>query len=453
MKRRGIQQKLSIKQQFFKYVSQNIMGMVGVSCYILADTFFISKAAGANGITLLNLVLPIYGVIFAIGSMIGVGSAIRFNILRAQQEERAQWYFSNALFWILLISIPFVVAGICMPEKVIQMMGGDSAIMELGKNYTRIFLMFTPFFMANYVFTSYLRNDYAPTLAMCGTLAGNISNIILDYMFMFPMKMGLPGAAMATSLSPIISILVCSIHFLSKKNTVHFQWCLPSAKWLFEACQLGISAFVGELSGAVTTAVFNFLILGLVGNLGVAAYGIVANLALVAAAIFNGISQGMQPLASSFYGQRKNNEVRQILRLGIGTAVSFAILLIAAVWLFTDSFVAIFNSEQSVELAEYAHDALRFYILGYLFAGFNIVVTGFFGATDRPKAAFAASMLRGVAAIVVCAYVMSRFWGLNGVWFSFAVSEGLTAVVAMSLLLHKNKKEQFRFRMCRKIFK
>ena len=431
---------MSIKKQFAKYVSQNILGMLGVSCYIIVDTFFISKAAGADGITALNLVLPIYGLIYAIGAMIGVGSATRFTIMRKRGEKEADDYLFNALFWVVLLSIPFVLAGIFVPDKVVALMGGDLQIAALGKAYTRIFLMFTPFFMANHVFMAYVRNDKAPTLAMIATLASSMSNIVFDYIFMFPMGLGLTGAALATVISPILSILICGTHFLMKKNTVRMKIGIPSLRRLGQSCQLGVAAFVGEITSAVTTTVFNFLILGLVGNIGVAAYGIVANFALVATAIFNGIAQGAQPLVSAQYGAGQTQGTRKLLRYGIVVAMSIAVLLVGVVWGFTDELVALFNSEGSVELAGYAYWAIRLYFIGYLLAGFNIVVSGFFSATDRPKEAFVASVLRGVVAIVICAVVMSRLWGIMGIWLAFAASELITALVAGVFLWRQKRR-------------
>ena len=229
---------MSVTKQFVRYVTQNIFGMLGISCYIIADTFFIAKAAGTDVITVLNLVLPIYNLIFAIGSMIGVGSATRFTILRAQGEERAHGYFSNAICFVWMIGILFTLAGVFIPDKIIALMGGDAGIVALGTGYTRIFLLFTPFFMMNYVIMAFVRNDNQPSLAMAGTLAGSFSNILFDYIFMFPLGMGLEGAALATAASPIISILICSAHFFGKKNTVRFRLHAPSIAQLFGACQL-----------------------------------------------------------------------------------------------------------------------------------------------------------------------------------------------------------------------
>ena len=400
---------MNIQKQFIKYVSQNICGMFGISCYIIVDTFFISQAAGTDGITVLNLVLPVYNLIFAIGSMIGVGSATRYTILKAQEDDSAKKYFANAILCILMISIPFVLSGIFSPDTVMHMMGADAGITQLGRTYTRIFLLFTPFFMMNYVFSAFVRNDNAPTLAMIGTMMGSFSNVVLDY--------------------------------CQKKNTVQFAKTRPSVRMLTASCQLGVPAFVGEFSSGVTTTLFNYLILGLAGNVGVAAYGVIANFALIFTCIFNGISQGAQPLVSRYYGEGNERAVKKILHLGLATGVVFSLLIISLVWGFTDPMVALFNSEHSVKMAEYAFTGMRLYVIGFLFAGFNIIGTGYLSASEHAKEAFTASVCRGFVAIAVCSVILSRIFGIRGVWLSFMAAEALTAGITAWALLKDRKKE------------
>ena len=426
---------MNLTKQFFKYVSQNIFGLLGTSCYILADTYFISQAAGTDGVTLLNLCLPIYNFIFAIGSMIGLGAATRYAILRAQGEERAaQRYFSNAVFCACLLAVPFVLVGIFCPGTLLRLMGGDAGIVALGIPYARIFLLFTPFFMCNYIVSAFVRNDGAPSLAMVATLSGSLFNVVFDYIFMFPMGLGLAGAALATAVSPMLSIAICSRHFFQKSNTLTFVRQAPSARLLVQSCQLGISGFVGELSSAVTTTVFNFLLLRLAGNVGVAAYGVVANFALVATAIFNGVAQGAQPLISQCYGKNEMTGAKKLLLLGCGTALALAAVLYGAVFGFTNTFVALFNSENSALMAEYAHSGMRIYFLGYFFAGCNIVAAGYLGAVNRPTEATITSVSRGVAAIVTCSLILSALFGMNGVWSAFPAAETITLALTVFLL-------------------
>ena len=428
---------MNLTKQFFKYVSQNIFGLLGTSCYILADTYFIAQAAGTDGVTLLNLCLPIYNLIFAFGSMIGLGAATRYAILRAQGDARAQRYFSNAIFSVCILAVPFMLVGIFRPDGLLRLMGGDADIVALGMNYARIFLMFTPFFMCNYVVASFVRNDGDPSLAMVATLSGSLFNVVFDYIFIFPMGLGLPGAALATAISPILSISVCSAHFIKKSNTIPFVRKAPSVRLLAQSCQLGISGFVGELSSGVTTTVFNFLLLRLAGNVAVAAYGVVANFALVATAIFNGVAQGAQPLVSQCYGKNEMAGARKLLLLGCGTALGLAALLYGVVFGYTDALTALFNSENSALMAEFAHSGMRIYFVGYFFAGCNIVAAGYLGAVNRPAEASITSLCRGMVAIVVCSLVLSALFGMNGVWAAFPVSEAITLALTVFLLKRK----------------
>ncbi len=430
---------MNVSKQFAKFVSQNILGTLGVSCYIIADTFFISLMAGANGITVLNLALPIYNFMFAIGAMIGIGSATKFSILRAQKDARSDNYMFNSIVWLAIFSLIFVFAGLFAPDSVMRLMGADEQIVALGIGYFRIFLLFAPFFMINYVFTAFVRNDNDPSLAMLATVTSSLANVVFDYIFMFPMKMGLSGAALATAASPIISILICSLHFRKKTNTLKLIPKMPSIKRTAESAQLGVPAFIAELSSGITTMIFNFLILGIAGNIGVAAYGVVANFALVAIAMFNGIFQGSQPLISKYYGEGDEQATRKVLKLGVTTALTIAAVMYVVVFCFTDVLVDVFNSEHSVEMAAYAFDGMRLYFIGFFFAGVNIVVSGFLSATEKVVGSFIISILRGVAAIVFFAFILAHFFGFTGVWVSFAAAEAFTTLAAILCLTYKRK--------------
>ena len=419
------------KKSLYQYIAPNILAMVGMSCYILADTFFIATSQGTNGITALNLALPIYGLIFAIGSMIGTGSAIRYTLAKATDQQEAKKYFSNALIWDAIVSVIFIAAGLFFPGQVMRVMGADAVIEAIGIPYIRIVLCFTPFFMMNYAFTAFVRNDNAPHIAMAATLLSSLFNIVFDYVFMFPLGMGMTGAALATAVSPIVSILICMVHYLSPKSSVSFHFMVPSVKMLISSCSLGVVAFVGEIASAVTTMVFNFVLLALDGNTAVAAYGVIANTALVGTAIFNGVSQGLQPLASEAHARGEEHEKHQILVKSIVTGIVLAIVLIAGVWFFAANITSAFNSEQSAQLAAYAIPGIRIYFIGFFAAGINIICAGFLSATDHAKESSIVAISRGIVAIIAFALILPKFLGITGVWLAFPAAEVLTLFVAL----------------------
>ena len=422
-----------MEKQLRRYLLPNILAMIGTSCYILADTFFISLSQGPNGITALNLVLPLYGLIFALGSMIGIGSATRYALGKGSNAPDYHLYFSNSIIWTLLVGAVFVALGVAVPDGVLRLMGADETILQVGHNYIRIVLCFAPLFMLNFTCTAFVRNDGAPRIAMAATLLSGLFNILFDYLLMFPLGLGMTGAALATGFSPVVSMSICLLHYLSPRNTIRLTPTLPSLRRLLSACQLGVVAFVGEMSSGVTTMVFNFILLHLAGNAAVAAYGIVANIALVGVALFNGISQGLQPLASACHGSGDTQGQSRIYRHSMFIGLCVSAVVAAVVVTFAGSLVAVFNSQHSAQLADYATPGLRLYFLGFLFAGANIVKSGFYSATGRGRESSILALCRGVVAIVAFAFLLSHLLGITGVWLAFPAAELFTLLLGLVL--------------------
>ena len=421
------------EKKLSRYIMPNILAMVGTSCYVLADTFFVAASAGSDGITALNLVLPVYGLIFAIGSMIGIGSATKYSLNKSLGENDYNDYFFNSVFWTVSVSILFVAAGCFFPDSIFKAMGADSTILKLGLPYIRIVLCSTPFFMLNYTFTAFTRNDGSPNIAMAATLLSGIFNIAFDYIFMFPMKMGMTGAALATGISPVVSMLICMFHYLSDRNSVRFTVKIPSLKKLFLSCSLGVVAFVGEMSSGITTMIFNFILLNKAGNTAVAAYGVIANAALVGTAMLNGVAQGLQPLASESHGKGELSSEKRILRNSLIAAEIISVIMLLSVLFFAEEFVTVFNSDNSAELKSYATIGIRLYFPGYLFAAFNIVNAGFLSATGKGRESSIIAFSRGIAAIVLFAFLLSETIGITGVWLAFPASEIFTLIIGILL--------------------
>jgi putative MATE family efflux protein len=430
------------KNLFAKYVFQQILGSIGLSCYVLADTFFISIASGADGITALNLTLPVYSVIYAIGAMIGVGSAIRFSIQKARKAGDTDRLFSNALLFDVILGIPFIAAGIFLPDTILGWMGADAQITAVGTPYIRIFMLFTPFFMANYAFNAFVRNDGDPTVAMSATVISSLFNIVFDWILMFPLGMGMAGAALATAISPVVGILICFLHFHRKENTIHLHLQKPDFGMLGTACRLGFSSFAAEIASGVSTLVYNLLILDLAGNAGVAAYGVIANVAIVATSIFNGIAQGTQPLFSDAYGRGREDEVKQLLVKALKLTLFMAVLICLIANLFPEQIVAVFNSTGNVKMAELGVPGVRMHFTGYLAAGVNILLTSWLSSTEQIKASFAVSLCRGLIVISLTAVIMAKLFGMTGIWFAFLTAESITFIIYLLFFRKKNIPEQ-----------
>lgn len=235
---------LSIQAEFVRYVGPSILGLAGTSCYILADTYFISLGAGSLGLTALNIALPIFNIIFGLGAMVGIGSATRYAL---RQDEKA---FTQALWLAALFSLPFLALA-AAPERLSAALGAKGEVLAITTEYLWVVLMFSPFFLLNTVIQCFVRNDGAPRLVMMGTLFGSLFNIVFDYIFIFPMGLGMFGAALATGCSPIVSLLVLSSHCLKKHNHFHCMRLGPRPAIAQDIARLGSAGFVTEVANGV----------------------------------------------------------------------------------------------------------------------------------------------------------------------------------------------------------
>lgn len=422
----------TILKDFFKYVSLNVLGMIGLSCYILADTFFVSKALGATGIAALNLSISIFSIINGIGLMLGIGGATRYSILQSQKEiKRANNVFTTSIKMGLIFGIAFFLIGLFGSDDLARLLGANYTTFPLTKIYLITILCFAPFFILNNIIVAFVRNDHNPKLAMIAMLTGSIANIFLDYIFMFPLGMGMFGAAFATSLAPIIGIAVSSLHFIKGKNSLSYTRCKITLSRMVDIVVLGLSAFVNEISSAITLITFNLVILTLEGNLGVASYGIIANLALIGIAIFNGVAQGIQPLVSKGYGQRNVYLLKKVLKGALILSLAVATIIYVITFAYSDGIIRIFNSEGSLEIARMSKIGLRIYFIGFFFAGINIIVAMYLSATESAKDAFLISIARGCVIIVPMVLLLSKVWDMTGIWMAFVVTEVIVAVYSI----------------------
>lgn len=422
-----------IAAQFTRYVSLNVMGMVGLSCYILADTYFVSKALGAAGLASLNLAISIYSIISATGLMFGIGGATRFAILRAQGEgKESDRVFTWTAVLGLMAGFLFAAAGILFSEQMARMLGADRETLQMTRTYLRVVMCFAPCFILNNVVLAFVRNDRNPGLSMTAMLIGSIGNVLLDYYFMFPLSMGIFGAAFATGLAPVMSLCVLSFHFIRKRSSFCPVAVRPEIRRSMAILTPGLSSFITEVSSGIVLIVFNLIIARLAGNTGLAAYGIVANLALVVIAVFTGIAQGIQPLASAGYGKGDFKMLRQVLRYSAVLSVTIAVVVYMTVSLLSGPIIHLFNSEGNQALAPIAQSGIRLYFTGFLFAGINILAAAFLSAVMQPKLAFIISVIRGGAVIIPLVLLLSMIAGMNGVWISFPIAELITCAVSVT---------------------
>lgn len=427
-------------KEYAKYASLNVLGMLGLSFYILADTFFIAKGLGADGLTALNLAIPVYSIIHGSGLMLGMGGATRYAVFKSRGKHReADRIFTAAMCLTALFAVLFVAAGAFLAGSIASLMGADNQVFGMTRTYIKVILLFAPAFLSNDVLLCFVRNDGAPRLAMVAMLCGSLSNVLLDYLFIFPFQMGIFGAVLATGFAPLIGMAVLSRHLTGRKNGFRLLKEKPDFRLGGGILSLGLSSLIAELSSGVVIIVFNMILLRLLGNVGVAAYGVIANLSLVTAAVFTGLAQGVQPLVSRAHGRGDAVATRRLLRYALISMAALSAVIYGGVLWFAPQIAGAFNSEGNRQLQELAVEGLRLYFSCTAFMGFNIILAAFFASVERAVPAQIISLSRGLLIVVPMTFALSALWGATGVWLALPAAEGAVAVLAAGMYVRDNR--------------
>ena len=228
--------------------------------------------------------------------------------------------------------------------------------------------------------------------------------------------------------------------FLRRQNTFRLCSCAPSPALAGAVLAAGVPSLVTEVSAGAVMVAFNAILLGLGGNLAVAAYGVVANLSLVVLAIYSGVAQGVQPLLSKYYGAGQPSRVRAVLRYAVITVLLLSLFFCLILILGAEPLAALFNRDRDPALQAIAVQGLRLYFTGCPWAGLNIVLAVYFTATDCPRPGQVISLLRGFVLILPLAFLLSALWDMPGLWLTFPITEGLTALLAWALYLLRHRK-------------
>lgn len=411
----------SVGEEYWRYTSLNVIGMIGLSCYILADTYFVANGLGVDGLAALNLAIPVYSLMYGAGQMIGIGGANRYALLRGRGQDGGAALL-HTLVMAAVFAVIFEGTGLCSGH-IAAWLGAEDAVFAMCRVYIRTLLLFSPAFLLNDILIAFVRSDGAPQLAMAAMLGGSFSNIALDYLFIFPLRMGMFGAVLATCMAPLISLGVLSLHLLQRRSGFPIDKCRLSGVMCRNILTDGVPSLVTEVSSGVVMMLFNAIMLRLRGNDGVAAYGVISNIALVVLAIYNGVAQGIQPLVARYHGGGNVPFTAKIRNYAVMTVAGLSVMLYAVIFFAAEPIAAAFNSEGSAVMQRLAADGMKIYFTGCLFAGLNIVTAAVWIASDRPRPANLLSLLRGFAVILPLTFLLSAVGGVTGLWLAFPLTE------------------------------
>lgn len=427
----------NVVKLYFKYFFPTMCAALSTSVYILFDTIFIGQGVGSKGLTALNISLPIYSIYFGTGLLIGIGGSTLMSIEKGRGRlGRANKIFTLSFILGLILAIIYCIIGFVFLEEIALILGATKEIMPFVKEYMVVVVIGTIPFVMGSVMAPFIRADKAPKKAMFAVIFSGFLNIILDYIFVFPLDMEMRGAAIATVFSYTISCLILLTHLLSKNNTLRFKKEFYKLSYITRIFKCGLPSLFIEVSLGFVIFIFNIQILKIIGDDGVTAYSIISNTGIIAVALFNGISQTIQPLISINMGANLKERANKLRSLGLSTALVIGVAFFILCIVFPESIVKIFVKPTNTVLA-IAINSIRIYSTAFIIMGINMVSGAYFQSMELAKESFIIAFCRGLLFVSICVFVLPLFIGINGVWLSVPIGELLTLIVTI-IFIKKN---------------
>lgn len=421
---------------FFRYAVPQMIGLLFNSVYTIVDGVFIGNRLGRDAMAAAAVAVPLIEILISLGIATASGAGVIITFRLGQKETAAARKTFHTAFWMAAAAgIMIAVAGNGFLRPLARLLGATPDILDQAAVYLWYMVTFAPFQLFSFLLGGMVRNDGRPRLAMTAMILGAASNIVLDYLFMYPLNLGIRGAAMATALGPVFSVLILLPHFLLKKGELYFTRCLPCPEDLKQIVTYGFPSFIVEFTIGMMTFLYNFAIVHYgYGEIGLAAYLVTGYLALILLTLFLGMAEGLQPVFSHLVAVGAEERSRNLRRFSTGIFLGTGILSYGLIALFAGDFFLVFSPED-LELAAFAQSKCMTYFCGFFLAGFNILMVSFWQSTACTGKALALSLSRSLLWPPVLMALLPLIFGREAVWICQSASEGVTACVAVGLLV------------------
>jgi putative MATE family efflux protein len=402
----------------------------------VVDTIFIGHYIGPLGIAGLSIVFPIQMLTMGIGQMTGMGGAsLVSRLIGARDNRRAEHALGNALTFTLIISAVLMVAGLWNPDLWLRLMGASETVLPYARDYMTIILtgvLFRTFAMSHNFLIRATGNARVP---MIGMIIGAGLNIALDAIFIIPLGMGVKGAAVATVISQLVTGLYFLRYYLSGKSflRIHLQNMIIRWEMLKSILAIGISSFARTAAQSLAVVFVNITLLTFGGDLAISGYGLIQRIMMFALMPGIVIGQGMQPILGFNYGAGRYDRALKVIKIAIIAATSYSIVAFCALYFAPELFIRVFTADSQLIVLT-AHAATRIFFAAYLI-GFLIVGSIIFQAIGKAPQAFVTAIARPALFLLPLVFILPNYWQLDGVWLAFPITDALTAVLVLALLI------------------
>ncbi|EDQ95735.1 putative efflux protein, MATE family [Intestinibacter bartlettii DSM 16795] len=432
-------------KKIFRFALPSIVMMVFTSIYGVVDGTFVSNFVGKTPFAAVNLVWPFLMILGAFGFMIGTGgSALVAKTLGENKKEDANRYFTMLITLVVILGILLTIFGLIVVRPLSYALGARGQMLEDCVTYGRTLMIFNTAFMLQSVFQSLFITAEKPRLGLIMTVAAGLTNMVLDALFIAVFKWGLVGAALASGLSQCIGGILPLIYFLSSKNDTPLKFVKTKmeGKVLLKACANGASELMTTVSSSLVSMLYNFQLMRLAGQNGIAAYGAVMYVEFAFIAVFIGYSIGTAPIVSYHYGSENHNEVKNMLQKSFKIMSILGITMMVLAQILASPLAKVFVGYDK-QLFDMTVHGFRLFSFYFILAGINIYASSFFTALNNGMISAIISFSRTLGFETLAVIILPIFLQLDGVWLAITVAEICAFVISISFLIAKKEKYHY----------
>lgn len=421
-----------------RYIFPSIGGLCVTYLYNIVDGIFVGRGVGAVALGAVNVGVPYITAMVALAAMfpMGGGTVVAIRMGRGDKEG-ANRAFMTALVLTVLMSVCLMAIGMFFTRRIVLLCGSSKLseeMLDMATEYLFYYVAFCIPMLMSTCLSVFVRNDGSPSLAFWGMCAGAAANIFLDWLFIFPLKMGIIGAALASGLGQIVSFVMLLFHFIRKRGDLCIGRFEIQPALIGKVCMRGVPEAVSQMNTPVTALCYNLVLARLIGDIGVSTFSVLSFIFSLANAILSGVAQGLQPLWGQHYGKRDACGIRFYFRWGMIINLVLAAVIYTALVVFDEKVIEIFNRDP--ELVETACKALPVFALSFIPMAANLIYTSVFFSTKRTVQADMIAISRGIVVKAFCICLTPVILGAGAVWTAALFSEIITLIIA--LILYKS---------------
>ena len=422
-------------KNLWRYIFPAMGGLFVTYLYNVVDGIFVGQGVGSAALGAVNIGVPFITFAVAVAAMFPMGGATVAAIRMGRGDrEGANHAFMTSVALTLLVSLLLTAAGMVFCGQIINMSGGrtlSGVMRDMAEDYLFYYCAFSVPMLMSTCLSVFVRNDGSPTLSFAGMCVGAGANIFLDWLFIFPLDMGVIGAAIASGLGQVFSVAVLLSHFVRRQGSLRFRRFHLSGALAMKICKRGVPEAVSQLTTPVTALCYNLMLARLVGDIGVSTFSVLSFIYSLANAILSGVAQGLQPLWGNCYGEQDTDGMNEYFRWGIRINATLSVAIYGLLLFFTEPVIRIFN--QDLELVQNASAALPLFSLSFIPMALNLIYTAFLYSTKRTLQADAISFSRGIVLKAAAIFCLPALLGGDTIWLAPLAAELLTLLLALVL--------------------